>query len=187
VTPELVDGPERELKRMLSRPDDAEDVARWERAGQVELDGIKDYIAGRAEDFQKKSGLHVYEKRRELIAELYLRNMCDINTAFEGFREMYRQVRLEEASLDEQLDVHVTFEEGAIDAIIAEAIHRGQEAGPLAFQIVKRLEYGLNLVKDRAGITDFSITDEAVSNMEGFVNNLIKKYYRQEYPQEEPL
>jgi hypothetical protein len=48
--------------------------------------------------------------------------------------------------------------------------------------VAKRLEYGLNLVRDRAGIESFIINDEAVSDMENFVNNLIKKYYRQEYP-----
>jgi hypothetical protein len=46
--------------------------------------------------------------------------------------------------------------------------------------VVKRLEYGLKLVKDRAGIQDFVINDEAVKDMEFYINKLIRQYYRQE-------
>ena len=52
-------------------------------------------------------------------------------------------------------------------------------------QLAKRLEYGLKLVKDRSGIERFVINDEAVIDMEKFVNNLVKKYYHQDYPSEE--
>jgi len=56
----------------------------------------------------------------------------------------------------------------------------GQDAGPLAFQVAKRLEYGLNLVKDRSAIERFVINGEAITDMEKFINNLIKQYYREE-------
>jgi hypothetical protein len=95
---------------------------------------------------------------------------------------MYGQVKIEEAVLADKLEVKVAFDESAIDEIIHQAIETDKEAGPLALEVAKRLEYGLNLVRDRAGIESFIINDEAVSDMENFVNNLIKKYYRQEYP-----
>ena len=45
-------------------------------------------------------------------------------------------------------------------------------------QLAKKLEYGLKLVKDRAGMDSFSITGEAVNDMEKYINNLVKTYYR---------
>ena len=95
-----------------------------------------------------------------LIAELYLKNISDINTALDDFVEMYSQVKLEEASLAEKLEVEVSFDESAIDEIIKQAIRTDQEAGSLALQLAKRLEYGLKLVKDRSGIERFVINDE---------------------------
>jgi hypothetical protein len=37
-------------------------------------------------------------------------------------------------------------------------------------------------VKDRSGIDNFIITDEAVTDMEKFINDFIKEFYRREYP-----
>ena len=181
VTPELVDNPDAELELLMKYPDNPERAERFERARKRELENIREYISGRADDFLNTSGLEINERRMDFIAELYLRTVSDINTAFDDFKEMYNQVKVEEASLVEKLEVSISFDESAVDEIIDQAIKTGQEAGALAFQLAKRLEYGLNLVKDRSGIESFTINAEAVTDMEDFVNNLIKKYYRQEY------
>ena len=180
VTPELVENPETQLELLLKNPYDPEMSKRFEKATKKELENIKEYISRRVDDFQKKSGLEIYERRMDLIAGLYLKTTSNINTAFDDFIEMYNEVKLEEASLLEKMDVNISFDESAVDEIIHQAIKTGQGAGTLALQLTKRLEYGLNLVRDRSGIENFTINDEAVTDMENFVNNLIKKFYHQE-------
>jgi ATP-dependent Clp protease ATP-binding subunit ClpX len=180
VTRDVVEEPEAQLNLLLDNPDDPERLERFERGGERELADIKQYLIERAEDFSKKSGVDIYDRRMDLIADLYLINITDIDTAIEDFSAMYDQARLEEASLMEKLEVKVSFEESAVDEIIDQAIKTGQQPGPLMFQLAKRLEYGLRLVKDRSGIESFSINAEAVISMEDFINNLIKDIYRQE-------
>jgi ATP-dependent Clp protease ATP-binding subunit ClpX len=68
-----------------------------------------------------------------------------------------------------------------VDELIRKAVDTGQQAGSLALQLAKRLEYGLKLVKDRAGTEEFVITSEAVMDMEKYINGLVKRYYRQNY------
>jgi endopeptidase Clp ATP-binding regulatory subunit ClpX len=182
VTPEVVEDPYGQLKLLLKNPDDPEDNDRFERAVKQELENITEYISSRADDYNKKTGLEIYERRMDIIAGLYLKNITDINTAFEDFMEMYNEVRLEEASLNDKVEVNVFFDESAVDEIIDQAIKTDEDAGPLALKLVKKLEYGLNLVKDRSGIEGFTINSEAVTDMENFVNNLIKKFYGQKYP-----
>ncbi len=182
VTRKVAEDPDSQLGILLNDPDSPALAERFEQAKEKELENIKKYISTRVDDFGKRSGLEIYEKRMDLIAALYLKNISDINTALDDFKEMYGQVKVEEAVLADKLEVKVSFEESAVDEIIRQAIEADQEAGPLALEVAKRLEYGLNLVRDRAGIESFIINDEAVSDMENFVNNLIKKYYRQEYP-----
>lgn len=182
VTPEVVEDPYGQLKLLLKKPDDPEDNDRFERAVKQELENITEYISSRADDYNKKTGLEIYKRRMDIIAVLYLKNITDINTAFEDFMEMYNEVRLEEASLNDKVEVNVFFDESAVDEIIDQAIKTDEDAGPLALKLVKKLEYGLNLVKDRSGIEDFTINSEAVTDMENFVNNLIKKFYGQKYP-----
>ncbi|MBW1829768.1 MAG: AAA family ATPase, partial [Deltaproteobacteria bacterium] len=181
VTRKVVEEPEPQLESLLKDPDDPALAERFERAKEKEIENIKEYISTRADDFNKRSGLEINKRRMDLIAALYLKNISDINTAIDDFKEMCDQINLAEASLAEQLEVKVSFDESAIDEIISQVIATDQQAGPLALEVAKKLEYGLNLVKDRSGIERFVINAEAVADMENFVNNLIKKYYRQEY------
>jgi ATP-dependent Clp protease ATP-binding subunit ClpX len=179
VTPQVVEDPYGQLELLLKNPDDSEANDRFEKAKKKEFEDIKDYISRRAKSHYSKTGLEIYERRMEIIAGLYLKNITDINTAFDGFMDMYNEVRLEEASLNDKVEVNVFFDESAVDEIIDQAVKTDEAAGPLAVKLVKRLEYGLNLVKDRSGIESFTINSEAVTDMESFVNNLIKKYYDQ--------
>jgi len=181
VTPEVVDDPEGQLQKLLTDPYDAELDRRFEAAKEKEFEAIKAYISTRAEEFEKKSGLGLSDRRMGLIASLYLKNVTDVNAAFDYFKEMVDEIRLEEASMLEKFDIHLTFDDSAIDAIVDQAIKTGEDAGSLAFELAKKLEYGLKLVKERAGVDTFTINEEAVLDMEKYVNELIKKYYRQEY------
>ncbi len=181
VTPELVDDPKGELLCVKDHRDDPKRLARFETGAEKELEHIKAFIAKKAPEFSKMSGMEIYEKRIELIAELFLNTICDINTAFEDFAQMNRQIREEETSLFNKLETKVIFEDSAADEIIRRAVETGEEPASLALQLVKRLEYGLKLVKDRAGIQDFVISGEAVTDMERYINDLVKKYYQEEY------
>lgn len=180
VTRDIVEQPEAQLEMLLADPDDPEREERYEKGRQKEQDRIKGYLLEKTEDLSKRWGLDIYPERMDLIAELYLINITDIDTAIEDFSLMYDQIKLEEAALMEKLEVTLAFDESAVDEIIGQAIRTGQEPGPLTFQLAKQLEYGLRLVKDRSGIDTFSINADAVKDMEGFINDLIKSTYRQE-------
>jgi len=186
VTAELVEDPASQLEVILKNPDAPKKLKEFEEAKARHLEDIKEHIRARADDFHKKSDLDIYEARMDIIADLYLKTVCDITTAFDDFCTMYDEIKAEESSMVEKLDLDVSFDESAIDEIIRQAIETGQEAGYLTLELAKRLEYGLNLVKDRSGIESFVINDEAVTDMEAYVNNLIKKYYREKFTVEDP-
>ncbi len=181
VTPELVSDPEGELSSLKQNPDDPKRLERFERGVRQELENIKAFVASRVRDFRQTSGLELYEKRVGLIAEIYLKTICDINTAFNDFVQMVEQIKMEEDNLFDQLETNITFDESAVDEIIRQAIETEEEPRSLALKLVKKLEYGLKLVRDRAGIEDFVISGEAVTDMEKYINGLVKKYYQQEY------
>ena len=186
VTPELVGDPEGELSSLKQNPDDSKRLERFERGVRQELENIKAFVTSRARDFRQTSGLELYEKRVGLIAELYLKTICDINSAFDDFVQMYKQIKSEEDTLFDQLETNVTFDDSAVDEIIRQAIETGEEPRSFALRLVKKLEYGLKLVRDRAGIEDFVISGEAVTDMEKYINGLVKKYYQQEYDLHHP-
>lgn len=183
VTPELVDNPEADLKLLKENPEHPQLLERYDNAAALELENLRGFIAARAEDFKKKSGLEIYDMRVDLIAELYLSRTSDITTAFEDFLDMYRQIKMEESSLYDKLEINITLDDSAIDELIKQAIEKDEEASSITFQLAKKLEYGLKLVKDRSGTKNFVINREAVTDMEKFINGLVTKFYREDYEQ----
>jgi|WetSurMetagenome_2_1015567.scaffolds.fasta_scaffold07589_2 ATP-dependent Clp protease ATP-binding subunit ClpX len=181
VTGELVDAPETALKKLLECSDSPKLCAEFEDMHKKEIEEIIEFITLRENDFRQLSGLNMYRERRELIAEIYYKTTSDVNTAFEDFIRMHQEVKDEEKQLAEKLDVKMTFDESAIDNIISQALESDKEPGPYTFYLAKKLEYGLRLVKDRTGINEFTIGAEAITDMENYINNLLKKYYRQGY------
>jgi len=180
VTQEVVDDPEGQLSLLFEKYNEQEWIDRFEKARSLEMEEIKRYIAERAEHFSHKSGLDLYDRRLELIARLYLRHVTDVDLAIENLSAMYEQVQAETDALRENLNVKILFDDSAIDEIIHQAIDSGQNARNLTFQLAKRLEYGLRLVKDRVGKEDFIINSEALTDMESFINDLMKKAYQGE-------
>ncbi|HDR13959.1 MAG TPA: AAA family ATPase [Desulfobacteraceae bacterium] len=180
VTPELVKDPEGFLADMLEHGHEPAHESRFEAEAADEMNRLISYMESRIEDFRHPSGVTLSRRKMEMVAELYLKICSDLNRAFEEFIVMYEQVKEQESAMRSEMDLQVTFDETAVEEIIQQAIVTGEQAGPLAQKVVKRLEYGLKLVKDRAGVQDFVINDEAVKDMEFFINKLIKQCYRQE-------
>ncbi|MBW1667918.1 MAG: AAA family ATPase [Deltaproteobacteria bacterium] len=181
VTPELVENPEAELKALQESYDDPERIERFEAAVKQEVENVKKFISRKSNDFHQISGLEISDSRTELIAELYFKMNSDINTALDDFVEMYRKIKTEEESLLNELDLNLHFDDEAIDELIRKSIETGYDAGFLVSQLAKKLEYGLKLVKDRSGVDHFTIGKEAVTDMEQYINGLVKKFYRREY------
>jgi len=181
LTPELVDNPEAELRSYLADYNDPQRLDRFERATFDEIQNIKTFINDRLNHFLQISNLNLYDFRIDLIARLYLQTTSDINMAFEDFAEMYKQIKSEEATLTERLEVDITFDDSAIDELVGKSLESGLEAGSLAFQLAKKIEYGLKLVRDRSGINNFIIDGKAVSDVDGYINNLVKDSYKNEY------
>jgi hypothetical protein len=180
VTAELVKDPEGFLAKMVENAHQADYERRFEEEAADEMNRLISYMESRIEDFRHPPGVALSRRKMELVAELYLKMCSDLSRAFEAFVAMYEQVKEQESAMRKEMDLQVTFDESAVEEIIQQAIHTGEQAGNLALQVVKRLEYGLKLVKDRAGIQDFVINDEAVKDMEFYINKLIRQYYRQE-------
>jgi ATP-dependent Clp protease ATP-binding subunit ClpX len=181
VTPELVEDPEGELRRLKESPDDPMREARFEVAALTEWENIKSFIERRDKDFGRIPGLEINDSRRGLIAEIYLKKISDLNSAFEEFLAMYQEIKSEEAALAHDMELNVTFDESATDELLRRSIETGQDAGSLSYQLAKKLEYGLKLVKDRSGVDHFVVTKEAVLDMDKYINDLVKRYYRKEY------
>ncbi len=180
VTPEMVEDPEGELLALKESWDDPQRAERFENMATRELRNIMDFISSREGDFRQLAGFDIYEERKRIIADLYIRTATDVNSAFEDFLRMYRAIREEEALLTEKLDVKIVLEESAVDELIRQSIETGRDPGQITFYMARKLEYGLKLIRDRSGVNEFTINGDAIADMENYINLLLKKYYRED-------
>jgi ATP-dependent Clp protease ATP-binding subunit ClpX len=182
VTAQVVMNPEEELTALEKSHEQPGRLGRFEAAARKERESVRKFMAERLSDYEQRSGLELHDERLDLVSEIYSKVTSDLNTIFDEFTNMVRQIKHEEASLSQELDINISFDEGAVDELIRKAVDTGHDAGSLASQLVKKLEYGLKLVKDRSGSDLFLITREAVTDMERYINDLVKKYYREFNP-----
>ena len=181
VTPELVEDPEQELKRIDSDVDnDPKMEERFARVVANEKQRVKKIITERTKEFEAQSGLRLYADRIDLIAEHALKYISDIDSAFADFKEMCDQIKAQNEGLFSQLGIDVHFADSAIDEIVRIAIVQDRDVGAISLNLANELEYGLKLIRDRIGCEAFTITGEAVLDPEKYLDSLIKKYYGQD-------
>jgi endopeptidase Clp ATP-binding regulatory subunit ClpX len=178
VTKELVDNPEGELASLMAHSNDPDREARYELATVQERKDIEAFIQSKADDFHQLSGLEMNEVRISLMADIYMKTTSDVNTAIEDLVDLHRQIRDMEESLRDKLEISVSIDEDAADELMRKSIETGEDVGAITFQILKKLEYGLKLVKDRSGKDQFIVNKDAVVDMEGYINRFVQELYK---------
>lgn len=178
VTKEVIENTTASLEEFLRDPKNFTDKERFRRAKERELQDVMRHVENRIPYFVAKSQIPMGRERIEIVSSIYDQNLCDINSSYETFKEMVQEIKEQELEIFERLELKVVFEDEAVDEIIKQALKTGESPGEIAFGLVKKMEYGLKLVKDKAGIEVFSISRNAVLDMEGHINELIKRSYR---------
>ncbi|OGP70967.1 MAG: ATPase [Deltaproteobacteria bacterium RBG_13_58_19] len=178
VTPEMVAQPDPELEAMLARPDAPERQERFHQAGLREGELLKESIWRREQELLQRYHLPLTANRVELIAAQYLRCDCDLKTAFEEVGRYYDQVQAFEERFFEEHQLQLHFDAEALDEILRQALDRGSSAAGVCQEMAQDLEYALKLVRDRTSQDTFLLTREAISDLDGYLNRVIRDYYQ---------
>ena len=178
VTPEMVAHSEKELEKMLAQPCAPEYRERFQQAARREEELLKESIWRREQELQRLYRLPLTANRVDLIAAQYLRCDCDLKTAFEEVGRSYGQVLVFAARFFDEHQIHLEFDSGAIDEILQQALERGSPAANVCQEMSQDLEYALKLVRDRTSQDHFLLTREAISDLDGYLNRVIRDYYQ---------
>ena len=178
VTPEMVAHPAEELDHVLDEPDDPERKKRFQEASQREGELLKESIWRREQELLRLYRLPLTASRVELIAAQYLRCDCDLKTAFEEVGRCYEQVQHFAEHFFDEHQIHLEFDAAAIDEIMGQALERGASAASVCQEMSQDLEYALKLVRDRTSQDQFLLTREAISDLDSYLNRVIREYYQ---------
>lgn len=178
VTPEIVAHPAAELEKMLNEPDSPERGDRFKRASLWEGELLKESIWRREQELLRRYHLPLTASRVDLIAAQYLRCDCDLKTAFEEVGRCYEQVQAFAGRFFDEHQIHLEFDAEAIDEILRQALEMGASAAFVCQEMSQDLEYALKLVRDRTSQDQFLLTRDAISDLDGYLNRVIRDFYQ---------
>ena len=183
VTREVVENPERELERLLQDPSNPEMQAKFEMLLSREKVVLKTSILSREAEFKKRYGIIFRENRITIIVNRMIEKGYDVNTVFEEAVEIQRQVEEFEVNFKRRNGINLQFNEEAIDRISEMILKEDGKAAAIFSRLSKDYEYGLELISDKTGQKEFTITREAVDNSEGYLDRTIREIYRRQSDQ----
>jgi hypothetical protein len=178
VTPELVADPLAELARLLSQGDRADIQERFSQAYLKEREVLREAIRRREQELLKRYHLSLTDLRVEMLIDQYQRWDCDLKTAFEEIGRLYQQVRHFEERFLEEHQIHLSLDEDAVDEIFSQSFRENTSAFNVCQSYGKDLEHALKLVRERTSQDTFLLTREALINLEDYLNQVIRDYYK---------
>jgi len=177
VTRQMVENPEKELKRLLQDPSHPELLARFEALLAREKTEMKKLIQSREGDLKKRYGMFFPEERIDLIAQRMVEKGYDVNTVFEEVVEIQHQIEEFEKGFQRRHGIFLRFNEEAMNRVTEMAFEGDGKGTAICSRLLKDYEHGLKLIRDRIGQREFVLTREAVDHPEIYLNRMICEIY----------
>jgi ATP-dependent Clp protease ATP-binding subunit ClpX len=180
VTREVVLNSDMELERLLNDPENEDEKARFSEAWDKEEKALIQRLKEKTSEISGRFDSGLSEFRLKLVARRCLELIQDFPRSIEEVGQMARQVQEYELRFFERFGIGLKFSEDGIDAVLQKALDSKVSVSSICETLSKDFEYGFKLVQEKTGMSRFVITAEAVSNPEGYIQKLIRTYYRTE-------
>jgi ATP-dependent Clp protease ATP-binding subunit ClpX len=177
VTEEMVTDSEGELKKLLQDPHNEARLGRYRELVAQEREEMKSYIKTRKTEFLSRYGAIFSDSRLDLVAEKVINEEMDVNSAFEEVIATYYQIRGFEKSFLERHDIEITLEDEAIDRLLSWVVMEGKDVTEILSNLDGLFEPALQLIREKTGVSTFSVTKQGVDNPEDYLNRLITNVY----------
>jgi len=177
VTKSLVADPEGALEELLREPNRPERIRQYEAIIHDEKQQIVKGLDIEQLPAWKEQGVLLNDHRKELIAHLCLKDDLTIDEAASNVLFWIQQIKSYEASFYNRCEIEITFDDAAVDKILEACKLDPASLYTQCERLTSILEYGLTLIRERTGQSEFNIPSDAVENPELFINRLIRICY----------
>jgi ATP-dependent Clp protease ATP-binding subunit ClpX len=177
VTEKMVKDPEGELKKLLADPHSEARLKRYQELVSQEREEMKTYIKTRKTEFLSRYEAIFSDSRLDLVAEKVINEELDVNSAFEEVITTYYQIRGFEKSFLERHGIEITLDDEAVDLLLTWVVKEGKDVTEILSTLDGLFEPALQLIKDKTGVSNFTISKEGVNNPEHYFNKLVTEVY----------
>jgi ATP-dependent Clp protease ATP-binding subunit ClpX len=177
VTVEMVKNPKEELKQLLENPREEKRLKRFAALVAHERAEMKKYIKDRESEFLSRYGAVFTEPRLDLVVDRVIKKETDVSSAFEEILSLYYQIRGFERSFSGRHGIEIALDDEAVDLLLTRIVREGRDSKEILTTLDTLFEPALQLIRNKAGVTAFTIPVEGVENPETYFDNLIKDTY----------
>jgi hypothetical protein len=174
----VVKDPKAELDKLLIQPDSPEFVERYEKAWQEDKAAVISSLLSREEYFRERYSSALTAGKIDLVVTWHLRSGIELEELFQELVTMIAEVRRFEADFLTKHQIRLFFADDAVDEILHRAVAEGTNAETICRRVSRDYDYALKLVMDKIGQREFTITKDAITDPETFINETIRSSYR---------
>jgi len=177
VTREVAANPKQALCELLKGNWEAIITKRFEEALEAEKSHLRQVITTKGKELAAQYNLHLTPERIEIIVDEYEKFGYDLDFAFQEMARYIKQMGTFIQNFQRETGLTCQLSEEAQDKLLSQAILEGMDIMVLCQNIVQNLEFGLKVIREKTGQSNFEITPDALDNPEGYVRKLIRKFY----------
>ena len=177
VTREVATNPKQALCELLKGNWEAIITKRFEQALEAEKSHLRQVITTKGKELAAQYNLHLTPERIEIIVDEYEKFGYDLDFAFQEMARYIKQIGTFIQNFQRETGLTCQLSEEAQDKLLSQAILEGMDIMVLCQNIIQNLEFGLKVIREKTGQSEFEITLDALDNPEGYVRKLIRKFY----------
>ncbi|MFH1217319.1 MAG: AAA family ATPase [Pseudomonadota bacterium] len=179
VTPEIVENPGQELKKLL----EDEKTQQMHRSRFYELvadefERIVRFISKKQEKLLQTHDVTPSERRIEMIALRCQEEILDPRDVCNEFIALVRHIRECAELVSNEYGLHVSFDDEAIDRIVVKEEWNNVAVIERCETIFHVFEYGLKLIRQKKNVDNMLITVKGVETPDLYINDLVTEIFR---------
>lgn len=174
ATGKIIEAPQKFLKKMIESSENCGLHDTYENLLNAEKDFIKAYVTSNKKNFSEKYNISLTSSFISVVAAYYSEHIMDIESVINKIKSFHDEVKKKEASFLTVHDIHIIFEDEAVDYIIKKFIKSPLEYENFYKQLLSDFEYGLKLIRDKTKKKQFLITKEALTDPGAYISKTLK-------------
>ena len=176
VTLDVVKQPEEAWQQLCDPTHHDTVMEKFNALVTAEQQAITTYLTQRSDAYFQRHGLTATSTRREVAARLYSSNIMDLDKIMIRLKKAYTRIKRAEQDFYKAHAINILLKEDAVDWIL---LRHARAGGPsldaLLHQLLKDLDHGLKLIREKTGRSRFSLSSHALADPEAFIGQLIKQ------------
>jgi hypothetical protein len=174
----MVEDPQGNLQKILAEPGNDYHQQRYNELRLLEHSRLMEIIEQSNGDFLREQAVEVTPERLKMMADYCLDEFMDIRDVCADFIEMIHHIRDYAATVSVECNIHVMFEEEAVDRILQKSSLTVSSVNDKCQEIFTALDYGLRLIAQKRIDGEIIIPAEGVETPDTFINEVLDENFK---------